>query len=194
MNASKTKWFLHVGSFIEHVTKCALYDAAALHLRWAQATKVLHTRFIFNHKMRSIRRSIRRCHSALEMSASKTKRFLHVKSYMLNLLLNMSRVGQNHIYTVYIRYFWQGNHQIYGHIRCIYTVLANPKHVTKCTLYDAAALHLRWTQAYRVLHSQIIISSMSWNAINATLLLRIWNEHEQTMGCLKKKLTAGYFI
>jgi len=36
------------------------------------------------------------------------------------------RVGQNHIYTVYIRYFWLGNHQIYGHIRCIYTVLANP--------------------------------------------------------------------
>jgi len=40
----------------------------------------------------------------------------------------MIRVGQNHIYTVYIRYFWQGNHQIYGHIRCIYTVLANPNH------------------------------------------------------------------
>jgi len=47
-----------------------------------------------------------------------------------------SRVGQNHIYAVYIRYFWQGNHQIYrlklfiiilyGHIQCIYTVLANP--------------------------------------------------------------------
>jgi hypothetical protein len=36
------------------------------------------------------------------------------------------RVGQNHLYTVYIRYFWQGNHQIYGNIRCIYTVLANP--------------------------------------------------------------------
>jgi len=36
------------------------------------------------------------------------------------------RVGQNHTYTVYIRYFWQGHHQIYGHIRCIYTVLANP--------------------------------------------------------------------
>ena len=30
------------------------------------------------------------------------------------------RVGQDHIHTVYIRYFWQGNHQIYGHIRCIY--------------------------------------------------------------------------
>ena len=43
---------------------------------------------------------------------------------------DMSRVGQNHIYTVYIRYFWQGNHKIYGHIRCIYTVLANPRNVT----------------------------------------------------------------
>ena len=39
-----------------------------------------------------------------------------------------SRVGQNHIYTVYIRYFWQGNHQLYGHTRCIYSVLANPTH------------------------------------------------------------------
>jgi len=37
------------------------------------------------------------------------------------------RVGQNHIYTVCIRYIWQGIHHIYGHIRCIYTVLANPK-------------------------------------------------------------------
>ena len=36
-------------------------------------------------------------------------------------------VGQNPIYTVYIyTVFWQGNHRIYGHIRCIYTVLANP--------------------------------------------------------------------
>ena len=28
-------------------------------------------------------------------------------------------------------YFWQGNHQIYGRIRCIYTVLANRTHVQK---------------------------------------------------------------
>jgi len=41
----------------------------------------------------------------------------------------MFRVGQNPIYTEHIRYFWQGNHQIYGHIRCIYTVLATPSHV-----------------------------------------------------------------
>jgi len=38
-----------------------------------------------------------------------------------------ARVGQNHIYTMYIRYFWQGNHHTYGHIRCVYTVLANPR-------------------------------------------------------------------
>ena len=44
-------------------------------------------------------------------------------------LYHTCRVGQNHIYTVYMRYFWQGNHQIYGHIRCIYTVLANPTHL-----------------------------------------------------------------
>jgi hypothetical protein len=41
------------------------------------------------------------------------------------------RVGQNHIYTVYIRYFWQGNLQKYSHIRCIYTVLANPTYHDK---------------------------------------------------------------
>ena len=48
----------------------------------------------------------------------------------------LTRVGQNHIciymYTVYIRSFWQGNHHIYGgHIRCIYTVLANPTYYPK---------------------------------------------------------------
>jgi len=43
-------------------------------------------------------------------------------------LVFIIRVGQNHINTVYIRHFWQGNYQIYGHIRCIYTVLANPIH------------------------------------------------------------------
>ena len=37
-----------------------------------------------------------------------------------------TRVGQDHIYTVHIRYFWLGNHQIYGVYIRIYTVLANP--------------------------------------------------------------------
>ena len=34
-----------------------------------------------------------------------------------------------YIYMVCIWYFWQGNHWIYGHIRCIYAVLANPTHL-----------------------------------------------------------------
>ena len=33
--------------------------------------------------------------------------------------------------TIYIRYFWQGNKQIHGHIWCIYTVLANPTYILK---------------------------------------------------------------
>jgi len=41
------------------------------------------------------------------------------------------RVGQNHIYTVYIRSFWQGNHQLFGHIRWIYMVLDNPTYTRK---------------------------------------------------------------
>jgi len=34
-----------------------------------------------------------------------------------------AKLGQNHIYTVCIRYFWRGNHHIHHHIRCIYTQL-----------------------------------------------------------------------
>jgi hypothetical protein len=44
----------------------------------------------------------------------------------LNTRAMVTRVGQNHIYMVYIQHFWQGHHQIYSHIRRIYTVLANP--------------------------------------------------------------------
>jgi len=42
----------------------------------------------------------------------------------------IARVAQSHLSTVHIRYFWQGNHQIYVHIRCIYMILANPKYVS----------------------------------------------------------------
>ena len=30
-------------------------------------------------------------------------------------------------------YFWQGNHHTYGHIRCVYTVLANPIYIKGLT-------------------------------------------------------------
>jgi hypothetical protein len=38
------------------------------------------------------------------------------------------RVGQNFIYTVYIRYCWQGNYQINCRIRCKYVIMANPNY------------------------------------------------------------------
>jgi hypothetical protein len=40
--------------------------------------------------------------------------------------------------TLYIRYFWQGNHPVYGHIRCIYTVMANPTYVRSFTCGNQA--------------------------------------------------------
>ena len=55
--------------------------------------------------------------------------------------LEMSRVGQYHIYTVCIRYFWQGNQQIYGHIRCIYTVLASPRNESDTVVPVKAYTH-----------------------------------------------------
>ena len=39
----------------------------------------------------------------------------------------MRKVGQNYLYTVYTRYFWHP--QIYSHIWCVYTVLANPRYM-----------------------------------------------------------------
>ena len=59
-------------------------------------------------------------------------------------------VGQNHIYiyiyTVYIRYFWLGNHQIYGVFIRIYTVLANPKKTTCC--HGCRANTYSWPEPY----------------------------------------------
>jgi hypothetical protein len=52
--------------------------------------------------------------------------------------------------TIYIRciygilwYFWQGNHQTYGHIRCIYTVLANPTYLLQAFLAQYSLCLLR---------------------------------------------------
>jgi len=57
------------------------------------------------------------------------------------------------IYGLYIRYFWQGNHHTYGHIRCRYMVLANPKYLapsikrvhTRCLVSDTIInVHQEW--------------------------------------------------
>ena len=60
-----------------------------------------------------------------------TRTHTHIHTYThvhTHTQTHTQRVGQNHIYTVYTRCFWQGNHQINCHVRCIYTVLANPAH------------------------------------------------------------------
>jgi hypothetical protein len=45
--------------------------------------------------------------------------------FSLNICMRSTiRVGQNHIYTVYVRLLWQLNHQIYGAYR--YTVSGQP--------------------------------------------------------------------
>jgi len=72
----------------------------------------------------------------------------------------LCRVGQNHIYNIYIRDSWQKNHQIYGHIRCIYTVLANPTFVWVC--------FFAWAQPNRSKHAAyefrllLMLSAFTW--------------------------------
>jgi len=64
---------------------------------------------------------------------------------------HIAKVGQDHMYTVYIRYFWQGNHRIYNHIRCIFTALANPTYSSYCQIalvlsenYQSKRRRMRW--------------------------------------------------
>jgi len=46
--------------------------------------------------------------------------------------LSMCRFGQIHVYTVSIRFFWQGIHQIYGHIQCLYIYKSGQPYVGVC--------------------------------------------------------------
>jgi hypothetical protein len=59
-----------------------------------------------------------------------------------------------YIYTVHMWCFWQGHHQIYGQIRCRYTVPANPTHHTvyrltntvKATTLKLVSAHPAWSR------------------------------------------------
>jgi hypothetical protein len=67
--------------------------------------------------------------------------------------LLIGRVGQNHIYTVYIRYFWLGNHQIYCVYIRIYT--ANPTYrcydnITFAHITLASRFSLLFRHSYEV--------------------------------------------
>jgi hypothetical protein len=50
-----------------------------------------------------------------------------IHGYSLPKPYSLIRVGQNHMNTVYIRYVWQGDHQMYDLKRCTCAVLAIPK-------------------------------------------------------------------
>ena len=58
----------------------------------------------------------------------------HLPNHPFSNLLALYIVYLGLARTIYIymciRYFWQGNHQMYGHIRCKYTVLDNPMYIT----------------------------------------------------------------
>jgi len=69
---------------------------------------------------------------------------------------------------VYIRYFWQVNHQIYGHIRCIYTVLANPAcsgsigFVCRHTMYFVCMFwqrNLKWSARSYTAHVCMVLAN-----------------------------------
>jgi len=74
---------------------------------------------------------------------------------------------------VYIRYFWQENHQIYGHIRCIYgsgqpyisVVLVNPVNMTNpafTQLRHDCSLPLPHPTHCRLATNSIVCSSRCW--------------------------------
>jgi len=49
----------------------------------------------------------------------------HICIWCINGISGRELLGQNHMYMVHKRHVWQGNHQIYGHVRCIYRVGQN---------------------------------------------------------------------
>jgi hypothetical protein len=61
--------------------------------------------------------------------------------------------------TVYTRYFWQGFCVIYGYIRCMYTVLANPRNEAN---EEDVCSRLSWEGSWRV-------HIFRWNAFKVPL-------------------------
>jgi hypothetical protein len=54
-------------------------------------------------------------------------------------------------------FIWQGNHQIYGHIRCIFTTLVNPTNMIGTTV-GVYTLFLAGNQS---LHTQLYIGNVN---------------------------------
>ena len=58
-----------------------------------------------------------------------------VATCQLRMLLCIGLARTIYMYTVYIRYFWLGNHQIYGVYIRIYTVLASPTYAPSFAIH-----------------------------------------------------------
>jgi hypothetical protein len=56
----------------------------------------------------------------------------HTHTQLLILTNECTWLGLARTIYIYMRYFWQGNHQVYGHIRCIYGIFG--REITKCTV------------------------------------------------------------
>jgi len=96
---------------------------------------------------------------------------------------------QNHVYTVYIQYFWQGNPQIYGHIRCVYTVLANLKLrcPMRCSCHSMLFIISIWTllliqaACYKLCYRAMgLLPRLVWGVISAACVMSF----RHTIGCL----------
>ena len=88
------------------------------------------------------------------------------------------------VYTVYIRYFWQGFHQIYGHIRRIYTVLANP-------MYNPHLQNRNVKAPSCAKHQSGLVPELAWNMFPTAysysasgFLAQVVQEHLEFIFCL----------
>ena len=122
-------WSGNIWKICIHVHRCDLFSCYLAHSPMSvhanPPSHPLHRNFelwTLNFKL---------CHSCPPRAHIGLARTVHTKIRRIQ-IRHITRVGQNHIYTVYIRYFWLGDHQIYGHIRCLHTVPANPTYTRIC--------------------------------------------------------------
>jgi len=52
-----------------------------------------------------------------------------VHAYPICTLKGLDKITHTYVYTVYIQYFWHEIYHTSGHIRCTYTILANPNNL-----------------------------------------------------------------
>ena len=88
----------------------------------------------------------------------------------------LCRVGQNLVYTVYIRSFWQGNHRIYGHIRCLCTILANRIYINGVyTVFFAGGFCREFTK---------------YTVIYGVYVRYFWQGNHQVYGHIRRRCTV----